>query len=96
MLRRAGKLVVCSLVFIYFGQALIRLSFTNMLFDSSVDVFDAIKSSFPISFFVFILPLLLAISPVNGAQSFPVYRVNQFDLAGNNYGEFSIFARVGL
>lgn len=58
-----------------------------MLFDSSLDVLDALKNSFPVTFFVFFLPLLLVISPVNGAQNFQVYRVNQFDLASNTYGK---------
>ena len=51
-----------------------------------MDILEALKSSLPVTFIV-ILPFLMVISPVNGAQNFPVYRVNQFDLAGNTYGK---------
>ena len=57
-----------------------------MWLDSSMDILEALKSSLPVTFIV-ILPFLMVISPVNGAQNFPVYRVNQFDLAGNTYGK---------
>ncbi|XP_067932697.1 BOS complex subunit ncln-like [Watersipora subatra] len=57
-----------------------------MFLDSHMDIFDSLRSTFMLSFVVFVFSFLLAISPVNGAQSFPVYRVNQLDIGGSTYG----------
>jgi len=55
-------------------------------FDTSMDVFDAFKNYLPCTMLI-LFPLLLVVSPVNGAQNFPVYRVQHLDLAGSSYGK---------
>ena len=58
-----------------------------MSFDSCVDFAESLKNV-PFAFIcVVILPLLMVISPVNGAQSFPVYRANQMDIGSASFGE---------
>ena len=59
-----------------------------MWLDTSFDVLEAFKNGFPISIMM-ILPILMAVSPINGAQTFPAYRVNHFDLGGSSYGQYS-------
>lgn len=51
-----------------------------MLLDSYLDLTESLKNGVTFAFTCFVLlPLLMAIAPVNGAQNFPVYRVNQLD-----------------
>ncbi|GFO13534.1 nicalin [Plakobranchus ocellatus] len=59
-----------------------------MWFDELGEVFDMFKGSFPLSF-LFFIPIFIIISPVspvNAAQEFAVYRMQQYDLQGSTFG----------
>ncbi|XP_064608542.1 BOS complex subunit ncln-like [Liolophura sinensis] len=59
-----------------------------MLFDEAGEVLEMFRNSFPLSF-LFFVPLLIIISPMNpvqGAHEFGVYRMQQYDLHGTAYG----------
>ncbi|CAG5120235.1 unnamed protein product [Candidula unifasciata] len=59
-----------------------------MWFDEIGEVFEMFRGSFPLSFlfFVPILIIISPVSPVNAAQEFGVYRMQQFDLQGSSFG----------
>ncbi|BFY98506.1 hypothetical protein BsWGS_01546 [Bradybaena similaris] len=59
-----------------------------MWFDEMGEVFEMFRGSFPLSFlfFVPILIIISPVSPVNAAQEFGVYRMQQFDLQGSSFG----------
>lgn len=63
----------------------------KMWFEEINEVFDMFKTSFPLSlvFFVPILIIISPVSPVAGAHDFSVFRMQQFDLQGSSYGEYS-------
>uniref|UniRef100_T1JL86 BOS complex subunit NCLN n=1 Tax=Strigamia maritima TaxID=126957 RepID=T1JL86_STRMM len=59
-----------------------------MLFDEANEVFEIFKGSLPFYVILF-LPILIIVSPLNpvdGAHEFTVYRMQQYDLQGNNRG----------
>ncbi|RUS85048.1 hypothetical protein EGW08_007185 [Elysia chlorotica] len=59
-----------------------------MWFDELGEVFEMFKGSFPLSF-LFFIPIFIIISPVspvNAAQEFAVYRMQQYDLQGSTFG----------
>ncbi|KAH9499321.1 tRNA (cytosine-5-)-methyltransferase ncl1 [Bulinus truncatus] len=59
-----------------------------MWFDEIGEIFEMFKGSFPLSFlfFVPIFIIISPVSPVNAAQEFAVYRMQQYDLQGTSYG----------
>ena len=62
-----------------------------MWFDELGEVFEMFKGSFPLSF-LFFIPIFIIISPVspvNAAQEFAVYRMQQYDLQGSTFGKYS-------
>lgn len=59
------------------------------MFEEASEVFDnMLKSSFPLSFIVFLPAVLLLVSPLpaEAAHEFTVYRMQQYDLHGHSYG----------
>lgn len=68
------------------------------MFEEASEVFDNMfKSSFPLTFIVFIPAVLILVSPLpaEAAHEFTVYRMQQYDLQGQPYGKRAIFF-VGL
>lgn len=66
----------------------ISLSFPIM-FEEASEVFDnMLKSSFPLTIIVFLPAVLILVSPLpaEAAHEFTVYRMQQYDLQGQNYG----------
>lgn len=59
-----------------------------MLIDSVEELVEMFRSSFPITFLVFV-PILFLISPVCPATDFPVYRMQHYDLQGASHGELT-------
>ncbi|XP_064791024.1 BOS complex subunit ncln-like isoform X1 [Oncorhynchus masou masou] len=63
---------------------------TNIkMFEEASEVFDNMfKSSFPLTFIVFIPAVLILVSPLpaEAAHEFTVYRMQQYDLQGQPYG----------
>lgn len=60
------------------------------MFEEASEVFDNMfKSSFPLTFIVFIPAVLILVSPLpaEAAHEFTVYRMQQYDLQGQPYGE---------
>jgi len=59
-----------------------------MWFDEVGEIFELFKGSFPFSFlfFVPIFIIISPVSPVNAAQEFGVYRMQQYDLQGSTFG----------
>lgn len=49
------------------------------------EIFEMFKHSFPLSF-LFFVPILVIISPVNCAHEFPAFRMQQYDLQGTPHG----------
>ncbi|XP_033634705.1 nicalin-1-like [Asterias rubens] len=49
------------------------------------EVFDMFKSSWPLTW-LFLVPVLIMISPVHAAHEFSAYRMQQFDLHGTQFG----------
>lgn len=63
------------------------------MFEEASEVFDNMfKSSFPLTFIVFIPAVLILVSPLpaEAAHEFTVYRMQQYDLQGQPYGERAI------
>lgn len=63
------------------------------MFEEASEVFDNMfKSSFPLTFIVFIPAVLILVSPLpaEAAHEFTVYRMQQYDLQGQPYGETTI------
>ncbi len=59
------------------------------MFEEASEVFDNMfKSSFPLTFIVFIPAVLILVSPLpaEAAHEFTVYRMQQYDLQGQPYG----------
>ncbi|KAM9504186.1 BOS complex subunit ncln isoform 5-T5 [Salvelinus alpinus] len=59
------------------------------MFEEASEVFDNVfKSSFPLTFIVFIPAVLILVSPLptEAAHEFTVYRMQQYDLQGQPYG----------
>ncbi|XP_034005659.1 nicalin-1 isoform X2 [Trematomus bernacchii] len=59
------------------------------MFEEASEVFDNMfKSSFPLTFIVFIPAVLILVSPLpaDAAHEFTVYRMQQYDLQGQPYG----------
>ncbi|KAM6939267.1 BOS complex subunit ncln isoform 3-T3 [Lycodopsis pacificus] len=59
------------------------------MFEEASEVFDNMfKSSFPLTFIVFIPAVLILVSPLpaEAAHEFTVYRMQQYDLQGQTYG----------
>lgn len=64
------------------------------MFEEASEVFDNMfKSSFPLTFIVFIPAVLILVSPLpaEAAHEFTVYRMQQYDLQGQPYGESAVF-----
>ena len=64
------------------------------MFEEASEVFDNMfKSSFPLTFIVFIPAVLILVSPLpaEAAHEFTVYRMQQYDLQGQPYGETAFF-----
>lgn len=64
------------------------------MFEEASEVFDNMfKASFPLTFIVFIPAVLILVSPLpaEAAHEFTVYRMQQYDLQGQAYGEKYIF-----
>lgn len=64
------------------------------MFEEASEVFDNMfKSSFPLTFIVFIPAVLILVSPLpaEAAHEFTVYRMQQYDLQGQPYGETAAF-----
>lgn len=60
------------------------------MFEEASEVFDNMfKSSFPLTFIVFIPAVLILVSPLpaEAAHEFTVYRMQQYDLQGQAYGK---------
>ncbi len=67
-----------------------------MWFDEAGEIVEMFKNAFPLSF-LFFVPILIIISPVSpvgAAHDFAVYRMQQYDLQGSSYGEFTTVAGV--
>lgn len=67
------------------------------MFEEASEVFDNMfKSSFPLTFIVFIPAVLILVSPLpaEAAHEFTVYRMQQYDLQGQPYGKRAIFSVV--
>lgn len=63
------------------------------MFEEASEVFDNMfKSSFPLTFIVFIPAVLILVSPLpaEAAHEFTVYRMQQYDLQGQPYGKTAI------
>lgn len=61
------------------------------MFEEASEVFDNMfKGSFPLTFIVFIPAVLILVSPlpIEAAHEFTVYRMQQYDLQGQAYGEY--------
>ncbi|XP_046713284.1 nicalin-1 isoform X2 [Silurus meridionalis] len=59
------------------------------MFEEASEVFEnMLKSSFPLTIFVFLPAVLILVSPLpaEAAHEFTVYRMQQYDLQGQNYG----------
>lgn len=64
------------------------------MFEEASEVFDNMfKSSFPLTFIVFIPAVLILVSPLpaEAAHEFTVYRMQQYDLQGQPYGKTAVF-----
>lgn len=64
------------------------------MFEEASEVFDNMfKSSFPLTFIVFIPAVLILVSPLpaEAAHEFTVYRMQQYDLQGQPYGKTVVF-----
>lgn len=64
------------------------------MFEEASEVFDNMfKASFPLTFIVFIPAVLILVSPLpaEAAHEFTVYRMQQYDLQGQPYGETAVF-----
>ena len=62
------------------------------MFEEASEVFDNMfKTSFPLTFIVFIPAVLILVSPLpaDAAHEFTVYRMQQYDLQGQPYGKSS-------
>lgn len=60
------------------------------MFEEASEVFDNMfKSSFPLTFIVFLPAVLILVSPLpaEAAHEFTVYRMQQYDLQGQPYGK---------
>lgn len=60
------------------------------MFEEASEVFENMfKSSFPLTFIVFIPAVLILVSPLpaEAAHEFTVYRMQQYDLQGQPYGK---------
>lgn len=71
------------------------------MFEEASEVFDNMfKSSFPLTFIVFIPAVLILVSPLpaEAAHEFTVYRMQQYDLQGQPYGKsaVSLFYHAGI
>lgn len=71
------------------------------MFEEASEVFDNMfKSSFPLTFIVFIPAVLILVSPLpaEAAHEFTVYRMQQYDLQGQPYGKLvvSLLYRNGI
>lgn len=67
------------------------------MFEEASEVFDNMfKSSFPLTFIVFIPAVLILVSPLpaEAAHEFTVYRMQQYDLQGQPYGETALRFRI--
>lgn len=63
------------------------------MFEEASEVFENMfKSSFPLTFIVFIPAVLILVSPLpaEAAHEFTVYRMQQYDLQGQPYGRFPL------
>lgn len=63
------------------------------MFEEASEVFDNMfKSSFPLTFIVFIPAVLILVSPLpaEAAHEFTVYRMQQYDLQGQPYGKTAV------
>lgn len=63
------------------------------MFEEASEVFDNMfKSSFPLTFIVFIPAVLILVSPLpaEAAHEFTVYRMQQYDLQGQPYGKRAV------
>ena len=63
------------------------------MFEEASEVFDNMfKSSFPLTFIVFIPAVLILVSPLpaEAAHEFTVYRMQQYDLQGQPYGKAAV------
>lgn len=56
-----------------------------MWFAEAEEVVEVVRGHFPWTCLL-LVPILIAISPVNGAHDFTAYRMQQFDLHGSPYG----------
>lgn len=68
------------------------------MFEEASEVFDNMfKSSFPLTFIVFIPAVLILVSPLpaEAAHEFTVYRMQQYDLQGQPYGRSATFVVNG-
>ena len=59
-----------------------------MWFAEAEEVVEVMKGHFPWTCLL-LVPILIAISPVNGAHDFTAYRMQQFDLHGSQYGKLT-------
>lgn len=63
--------------------------FFSIMFEEASEVFDnMLKSAFPLTIIVFLPAVLILVSPLpaEAAHEFTVYRMQQYDLQGQNYG----------
>lgn len=89
-----AKLGPCQLTaeHIIFSRAVFPKTIATM-FEEASEVFDNMfKSSFPLTFIVFIPAVLILVSPLpaEAAHEFTVYRMQQYDLQGQPYGKGAV------
>eukprot|EP00064_Thunnus_orientalis_P014030 superscaffoldBa00002379_g14071 len=71
------------------SPSICALNTVSTMFEEASEVFDNMfKSSFPLTFIVFLPAVLILVSPLpaEAAHEFTVYRMQQYDLQGQPYG----------
>ena len=66
------------------------------MIDNISEFADLLKGSFPFTF-IFVIPLIILLSPtspVDAAHEFSVFRMQQFDLQGSSFGNFTFWPNI--
>lgn len=75
------------------SPSICALNTVSTMFEEASEVFDNMfKSSFPLTFIVFLPAVLILVSPLpaEAAHEFTVYRMQQYDLQGQPYGKTAV------